>query len=326
MKLPALDELINESHPFQVHLKCDFAGVKTREGLILRGPCGFGEFAPFKHHSPEHAALWLAAAIEMAYDPVEDVERMEIPVNAIIPILSAQETIDYVSHALSQGVKSFKVKCGSEDFAEDFARVMAVRETAQLASIRVDANGKWNVQQAKDRIFELNTFATLEYVEQPVATLDEMKQLRDLIDVPLAIDENIRLSKNVSAKDLQMAADIAILKAIPSGGVRKALKLAEQIDMPIVVSGSMDTSVGLAAGLKLAANIKDLYGACGLGTGNLLETDLASTLVPVNGVIKVQALEPNERLLEKSARMMSQAEKDFCHNLLVTCYEILEKM
>lgn len=327
MKLPPLDELVYISHPFRVHLKCEFGGVKTREGLNLRGPAGFGEFAPFSHHTPEHAALWLAAAIEMAYDPVTDFERTEIPINAIIPMVSAAETVQFVEAALSQGIRVFKVKVGSEDFADDFARVMAVRETAPLSSIRIDANGKWDVQQAKDRIFELNAFATLEYAEQPVKTLAEMKQLRNLVDVPLAIDENIRLSNVVTPKDLQMAADIAILKAIPSGGVRRALELAEEIDMPIVVSGSMDTSVGLVAGLKLAANVKELYGACGLGTGNLLETDIATnTLLPSEGFISLQDVEPNGMLLEKYAWRMEQEAKENCFQLLETCYRILEQM
>ena len=326
MKLPPLEELKNESRAFEVILKSEFAGVKTRPGLILKGPAGFGEFAPFKHHPPQHAALWLQAAIEMAYNPVVEKNRNEIPINAIIPMLSAAETVEYVKQALQQGVRSFKVKCGSEDFAEDFARVMAVRETAELASIRIDANGKWDVSQAKDRIFELNAFATLEYVEQPVATIEEMQQLRNVVDVPLAIDENIRLANGITPRDLQMAADIAILKAIPSGGVRKALELAEQIDMPVVVSGSMDTSVGLAAGLRLAANVPELYGACGLGTGNLLETDIANTLVPINGFIQVQNLEPDSDLLDASAAQMDRETAGYCNNLLVTCYEILEQM
>jgi O-succinylbenzoate synthase len=182
------------------------------------------------------------------------------------------------------------------------------------------------VQQAKDRIFELNTFATLEYVEQPVATLQEMQQLRNIVDVPLAIDESIRLTSEISPRDLKMAADIAILKAIPSGGVRRALEIAEQIDMPIVVSGSMDTSVGLVASLQLAANVEDLYGACGIGTGNLLETDIAQTLLPERGVIEVQNVSANGMLLERSAWLMKDDEKDFWDNYLVTCYEILEQM
>ncbi len=326
MKLPPLNELQEISHHFEVHLKCDFAGLKTRSGLVFRGPEGYGEFAPFKHHSPQHAALWLQAAIEMAYNPVVGGQQLGIPVNGIVPMMNIAEIPDYVQLVSNQGVRSFKVKCGSEDFADDFARVMAVRETAPLASIRVDANGKWNVEQAKDRIFELNAFATLEYVEQPVATLQEMQQLRNLVDVPLAVDESIRLSDEITPRDLQMAADIAILKAIPSGGVRKALEIAEKIDMPIVVSGSMDTSVGLVASLQLAANVEELYGACGIGTGNLLETDIANTLLPEQGMIALQTVKPNEILLERSAWLMQDDEKDFWNNYLITCYEILERM
>ena len=50
------------------------------------------------------------------------------------------------------------------------------------------------------------------------------------------------------------------------------------------MSGSLDSSVGLAAGIALAAALPDLQYACGLGTGRLLAADLvAATVLPEDG-------------------------------------------
>lgn len=326
MQLASLSELKENLVFFSVPLKYEFAGVKYRQGILLKGPTGWGEFAPFDRY-PTHLALkWFMSAYEMAYlaDGVKN--RDEVKVNGIVPMLSTEQTIEYVQEVMKQGVTCFKVKCGSEDFADDFARVMAVRETAPLSTIRIDVNGAWNFQQAKDRIFELNAFATLEYVEQPVATIEEMIRLRNVVDVPLAVDEIIRTSNEMNVKDLQMAADIAILKAIPAGGVQMGKAAAELIGMPIVVSGSMDTSIGLTAGLYLAANIEDLYGACGFGTGNLLADDLCQTILPVAGKMKVQASEPDPEKLELAQSRVDEKSREFLLKRLVDCYEMLEAL
>ena len=326
MQLPSLAELKANLFFFSVPLKYEFAGVKNRQGILLKGPTGWGEFAPFDRYPTHLASKWFVSAYEMAYLADGLKQRDEIKVNGIVPLLSTSQTIEYVQDVMKQGVTCFKVKCGSEDFADDFARVMAVRETAPLATIRIDVNGAWDFQQAKDRIFELNAFATLEYVEQPVASLEDMIRLRNVVDVPLAVDEIIRTSKDVNVKDIQMAADIAILKAIPAGGVRMGQVAAELIDMPVVVSGSMDTSVGLTPGLFLAANIENLYGACGFGTGNLLAEDLCATVVPEQGKIKVRAIEPDIEKLELAQSRVDANTREFLLQRLTDCYEMMEAL
>lgn len=326
MQLPSLAELKANLFFFSVPLKYEFAGVRHRQGILLKGPTGWGEFAPFDRY-PTHLALnWFTAALETAYFAEHFKQRDEIKVNGIVPMLSPAETIDYVQEVMKQGVTCFKVKCGSEDFADDFARVMAVRETAPLSSIRIDVNGAWDFQQAKDRIFELNAFATLEYVEQPVASIEDMIRLRNVVDVPLAVDENLRTDVEINIKDIQMAADISILKAIPGGGLRIGQVRAARLDMPIVISGSMDTSVGLTPGLFLAATIENLYGACGFGTGNLLADDLCETVLPEQGKIKVRAIEPDMEKLELAQSRVDANTREFLLQRLTDCYEMMEAL
>jgi O-succinylbenzoate synthase len=93
------------------------------------------------------------------------------------------------------------------------------------------------------------------------------------------------------------AADIAVIKVAPLGGVRRALEVAEACGLPCVVSSAVETSVGLAAGLALAGALPELNFACGLGTVSLLSGDVvAEPLRPVGGWLPVprQAPEPTE--------------------------------
>ena len=88
-------------------------------------------------------------------------------------------------------------------------------------------------------------------------------------------------------RDLE-AADVAVLKVQPLGGVRACLRIAEDIGLPVVVSSALETSVGIAAGVALAAALPDLPYACGLATVQLLTDDVAvAPLLPVDGALPV---------------------------------------
>ena len=65
--------------------------------------------------------------------------------------------------------------------------------------------------------------------------------------------------------------------------------MAEACGLPVVVSSAVDTSVGLAAGVALAAALPDLPYACGLGTMSLLTGDVtADPLAPKAGELPVR--------------------------------------
>jgi O-succinylbenzoate synthase len=163
--------------------------------------------------------------------------------------------------------------------AEDIERVAAVRDAlGHSGAIRVDANGGWSVDVATRMLRELSRYG-LEYAEQPCATLDELARLRRLTDVPIAADESIRKADDPLAVKAAEAADIVVIKVAPLGGVRGALRVAEACGLPAVVSSAVDTSVGLAAGVALAAALPELPYACGLATMSLLSGDV--TAVPL---------------------------------------------
>src|SRR5690606_16238288 len=138
--------------------------------------------------------------------------------------------------------------------------------------------------------------------EQPCATVEDLAVVRRGARVPVAADESIRRVEDPLDVVRAGAADIAVLKVQPLGGVRACLELAGQLGVPVVVSSALETSVGLAAGLALAAALPELPYACGLGTARLLTDDVvADPLIPVDGAITVRRPRPDDALLATHA-------------------------
>lgn len=296
------EEILARARVFALPLRHEFRGVMVREGILIEGPSGWGEFAPFADHSDEHAGRWLAAALEQAYGHWPLPLRSAVPVNAIIPMADAATTRALVEDAIASGCSTIKTKVGAEDFDDDVLRVSTIRSAMDDAGVagllRIDTNQRWTLDQALTRIEVLDAIAGgLEYVEQPVADRDDLQVIRRRLDVRIAVDEGIRLAHDPerALADLREYADVAVLKAIPLGGVLPALELAADCRVPVVVSGSLDTSVGLASGLQLAACLPELELACGLGTGALFARDVVADPQPiVDGRLIVQRRAPEE--------------------------------
>jgi O-succinylbenzoate synthase len=279
---------------YAIALRTRFRGIVVREGMLLRGPAGWGEFAPFAEYGAAESAAWLRAAREAADVGWPAPLRDRIPVNCTVPACDPERAAAIV--AASNGCRTAKVKVAErgQTLADDLARVEAVRDALGPGGhLRVDANGAWDVDSAVAAIRELHRF-TLEYVEQPCATVEELAAVRRRVDVPIAADESIRRAADPFRVAKEEAADIAVIKVAPLGGVRAALEIVERIGLPAVVSSALDTSVGIAAGLALAAALPELPYACGLATVALLERDVAADpLLPVDGHLPVRAVEPD---------------------------------
>jgi O-succinylbenzoate synthase len=266
-----------------------FRSITVREGALVEGDAGWGEWSPFLEYPPEVAEPWLRCAEEAAAGDWPEPVRDAVPVNATVPVVAPD-----AAHALVRrsGCSTAKVKVADPGtpLADDLARVEAVRDAlGPSGRLRVDANGAWSVDRAVAAIRELDRAAGgLEYVEQPCASVEELAAVRRRVGVPIAADESIRRADDpYRVRDLE-AADVAVLKVQPLGGVRACLRIAEDIGLPVVVSSALETSVGLAAGVALAAALPSLDHACGLATRALLTSDVASPeLVPVDGELSV---------------------------------------
>jgi o-succinylbenzoate synthase len=281
---------VADRHVYSVPMTTRFRGITVREGLLLRGDVGWGEFSPFLDYDVEVAAPWLAAAREAADVGWPEPVRARVPVNVTVPAVGPEQAARIVR--ASSGCRTAKVKVAEpgETRSEEQARLEAVRDALGPGGrIRVDANGAWTVDEAVGAIAVLDRAAGgLEYVEQPVASVADLAAVRRRVDVPVAADESIRRAADpYRVRDLE-AADVAVLKVQPLGGVAACLRIAEDIGLPVVVSSALETSVGIAAGVALAAALPELPYACGLATVQLLTDDVAERpLLPVDGALPV---------------------------------------
>jgi o-succinylbenzoate synthase len=288
---PTLDDLLDRLHVVALPMRVRFRGITTREVALIEGPAGWGEFGAFVEYGAAEASAWLASGIESAYREPPQPRRDRIPINATVPAVAAAR----VSEVLARfpGARTAKVKVAEpgQTLADDVDRVNAVREL--LPTVRVDANGGWSVEEAAAAAAALTADGPLEYLEQPCASVDELAELRQRIDVPIAADESVRKADDPLAVVRAHAADIAVLKVAPLGGVSALLDIAAQIDIPVVVSSALDSAVGIAAGLMAAAALPHLRHACGLGTGGLFAEDVAEGAVPVDGNLAVGPVTPD---------------------------------
>ncbi|HJR87916.1 MAG TPA: o-succinylbenzoate synthase [Acidimicrobiia bacterium] len=290
-----------ELFPISLPMRHRFRRVESRDAILIKGPEGWGEFSPFPDYPPAVTARWLASALEGACAIWPSPRRSQVPVNVTVPAVNPQTARDIV---LSSGCRTAKVKVaeGGQGPEDDLARVKAVREAlGPEGKVRIDVNAAWTVDEATKALERLAQF-DLEYVEQPVRTIEEMIELRRRIPIPIAADEVVRTAADPLEVAERGAADIIVVKVQPLGGVARALEVAERAGLPTVVSSALETSVGLAAGLAAAAALPELNYACGLGTGSLFYDDVvANPLLPVEGFLKLRRPEPDPELLEKHA-------------------------
>ena len=287
------DQLLSTMRVVALPMKTNFRGVTVREVALFRGENGWGEFSPFLEYDDQESSLWLASAIEAATSPRPKRFRNSISVNGTIPATNDKKVIDELV-ASYNGVKTFKVKVG-ENLGEDIARLARIRSLGREVNIRIDVNGLWSVDQALTNLYAFyEEIGPFEYVEQPCATIEELRELKAKIRIPLniAADEVIRKAEDPFAINLEGAADIVMLKVQPLGGIQRSLAIAAHHQLPVVVSSALESAIGIHYGLELAASIEDLSFDCGLATGSLAARDVAELPI-VDGSIALGDLDIN---------------------------------
>ena len=287
-----LDDLLATLRVIALPTRTNFRGVTVREVALMQGPQGWGEFSPFLEYDDNECRPWLASAIEAATVARPARYRDAIAVNGIIPELNDKKEIEALMQKYS-GAKTFKVKVGN-NLVEDIIRVARVFSNAPKAAIRIDVNGLWSVEEALTHLYAYyEEIGPFEYVEQPCATVEELRELKSKIKIPLRIaaDELIRKAPDPFAVDLTDAADIVMLKVQPLGGIQRSLDIAAHHRLPVVVSSALESAIGIEYGLELAASISDLTFDCGLATGSLLASDVAVHEIS-NGKITLDQISP----------------------------------
>jgi O-succinylbenzoate synthase len=313
---PSLTDILDRLHVVSLPMRVRFRGITIRELALIDGPAGWGEFGAFLEYGDAEAAHWLAAALDSAYRAPPPPLRARVDVNATVPAVPAAQVPEIL--ARFPGARTAKVKVAEpgQTLDDDIARVDAVR--ALVPTVRVDANGGWTVPQVIEAAAALGP---LEYLEQPCATVDELAQVRRQIDVPVAADESIRKAGDPLAVVRAGAADIAVLKVAPLGGISALLAIAAQIDIPVVISSALDSAVGIAVGLSAAASLPNLRHACGLGTGRLFVEDITDPVEAVDGYLPVGPVTPDPARLQALAA--SPERRQWWIDRVRSCYPLL---
>ena len=294
-----LNEILASLQVLSLPTRTNFRSVTKREVALFKGPNGWGEFSPFLEYEKEEAAYWLGAGIEAAFGELPLTSRNEIEINATLPSVDTKMDVENIL-SWYPGAKVVKIKVGG-DLKLDIQRIENALSVNPNYLIRLDVNGGWTVAQATEsvsKIIDRIGIEKIQYIEQPVATLEELKELQ--LPIPVVGDEVIRKAADPFAVDLKGAVDILMLKVSPLGGIHRAKAIAAHHKLPVVVSSALESAVGISHGIKLAASLPELKYACGLGTGKLLTNDVADLPI-VDGRMKVTSVNPSGMLNYQAA-------------------------
>jgi len=214
----------------------------------------------------------------------------KINVNAAIGFLQPEEAAACALQFVKDGFKTLKVKLGRDNFEDDFNTVASIRKAiAEEIKIRIDANGKWSLQEATENLIRLQEF-NIEYAEQPVNSLSDFNELKQRTKIPLAADESIGSIETADSFINSKAISFVILKPMMLGGLIPTLEiieLAEANNITPVITSSFESALGRVNAV-IAASIVRCDIAHGLGVSQFFETDIFEDKYPVvNGKIKV---------------------------------------
>ncbi len=299
---PALADLVSAARIVALPLRTKFRGLEERETLVFEGPNGWAEWAPFVEYTDEEAAVWLSAAIDFAYGELPLLRRNRIPVNATLPAVAPDLVEKVLANFGEFSTVKIKVAETGQSLQDDLNRILVVRKLYPEVAIRLDANGGYDIATAMVLANAIHENGIpLEYLEQPVATIAEMAELKlqvNRLGIKIAADESVRKVSDPLAVAQANAADILVLKAAPLGGISRALSIAAEAELPVVISSALDSSVGLSMGAYLAAALPNLEFDCGLATSALLAGDVTrEPLRAENGFIEVRRVDVDESKL-----------------------------
>lgn len=275
---------------YAIDMRIPVRGLTLREGVIIERGGLWSEWSPGLELGDRAAARWLRASVS---DDNPQLQRASIPLSVTIPALPADQAAQLARESACVTATVVVADPAFDDDA-DFARVAAVREAlGGHGKLRVDAAGAWSVERAVEMLTKLAQF-DLQFVEQPVASADEMRQLRKelqsrRLEIAFAADEMINEEpENCDPDEIQQFVDYAVLKVQPLGGVAATLDFAQQFEIPVVISSMCETSIGLHAGIRAAACLPTLRLSNELDTIRLLTADVvAKPLASQYGAVRV---------------------------------------
>jgi O-succinylbenzoate synthase len=217
---------------------------------------------------------------------------------------STEILLEQVSGYLAEGYRRIKLKI---EPGTDVERVRAVREANPGILLSVDANAAY-------RLADVETFRALDafgllMIEQPLHHEDlwEHSLLQKEIETDLCLDESIRSAADARAAIELGACRIVNVKQGRVGGVLEARRVhdvAQELGVPVWCGGMLETGVGRATNLALAALPNFRLPGDTSATNRYFAEDLTEPLVLApDGTLPVPAgpgigVEPDQGRLE----------------------------
>lgn len=294
-----LNELLSNSMVLSMPLKTTFRGLNHREVMIFESENGFSEWSPFPEYSIKESSRWLKASLEWLEKPRPEINTTSITPNATLPAVDLEKIEDVLNQFQHLNTIKIKIAEPSESRTLDLQRIQKTVELYPEAKIRLDANGAMTTEQSMELIYWLKqNQINLEYIEQPVKTIEELTKLRAEIQaqelgVLIAADESIRKHSDPFEVDSKEAADVMVVKWQPLGGVSEILEINKKVSLPLVISSALESAIGLNAGIWLACALDSGFDP-GLGTSSLFVQDLVDDL-PMEAV----EISPNRDTMKK---------------------------
>ena len=325
-----LKDVLATARVVSLPMRTRFRGVTDRELLLFEGPNGWSEWSPFLEYQDAESAVWLSAALGFGFHTQPPVLRDRVAVNATLPAVAPELIEKTLQRFGSFRTLKIKVAEPGQTIQDDLDRVSAALDLYPSARIRLDANGGWSVNSAL-QVAEamVNQNVELDYLEQPVQTLAEMLELKQALAergmaIKIAADELVRKANDPLEVARAGAADVLVLKAQPLGGVAQALEIANQAKLPVVISSALESSVGLAMGVRLAAALPVTTFENGLGTATLLAGDVTrEPLLPTDGWIEVRR--PEVAPMQLDIFRAEDHRADWWIERLERCFKLLER-
>jgi muconate cycloisomerase len=183
--------------------------------------------------------------------------RERIPIAHSLGLMEIEKAVEEARQAVAEGVKTIKLKGGVEP-RRDIALLERIRSAVGSdVRICVDANQGYSSPKLAVQVIKAMAEYDLLYMEQPVEGVDRMAEVTRRVDTPVMADESAWSAHDVLEIASKNAADAISIYTTKPGGLFKAKQVAavaQAAGMACNVNGSVETGVGNAANIHLAAS------------------------------------------------------------------------
>ena len=283
MPLPPVGDLLAALHVVAIPMRVPFRGVTTREVALLEGPAGWGRVRAVRRVRAARGVALAGGGGGVGVGAAGPRPcATSVPVNATVPAVGAERrgrgagAVPRVHDGQGQGGRarpgrSPTTSTGSPPSGRSWARRRGCGSTPTAAGRSTTRSPRWRGPGAATAS---STPSSRAPPSRSCATCGS----------PWRATASTCRSRPTSPSARRRTPCACVTSRPPtsswsrsrrSAGCGRRWRVVEACGLPAVVSSALDTSVGIAAGVALAAALPGLDHACGLGTVALLDGDVA---------------------------------------------------